>query len=324
MPIDGVWFREVDMRRFLVGAAKVLPHFLYSRMQGRFGNGVDLYERRRRALVCHLDRRYPELRFSVLDVGARYGLGYGGLGLLKLFSRLDVVGVEPDEVEAKRLENEEGYEKVHAVGVWDFNGVATLHVTRHAACSSVLEPDGGALARYRIANWFEVVGKVPVKVVRLDDLFGPREGFDLLKLDVQGGEQQVLSGGRRLLKEAVAVVFESHLTPIYKGQATFGCMDRMCVEAGFRLAAMNCAPSFDGEVVEVNCVYVRDAAGGVTVEGLLKRVLAVTAAARNLGYVELLLRNWGKGVLSEEEIGEILAVAGVELAGRPEVPLDER
>src|SRR4051812_40793213 len=150
------------MNKYLLTATKLLPHVVYQPLQRWYRGGLGPSERKLIELIGHLDRSYPELAISVLDVGARYGLEVGGLGTLKDFSRMKLVGIEPDEWEAKRLEKEEGYAKVHPVGVWDYDGQATLHVTRHTGCTSVLEPNEQELARFRIAHWFEVMKRIPV------------------------------------------------------------------------------------------------------------------------------------------------------------------
>ena len=45
-------------------------------------------------------------------------------------------------------------------------------------------------------------------------LFAGGETFDFIKIDVQGGEMNVLLGGERLLRAATGLVFEAHLIPI--------------------------------------------------------------------------------------------------------------
>lgn len=59
-------------------------------------------------------------------------------------------------------------------------------------------------------------GAIPISVVALDDYFGPQERVALLKIDVEGGELDVLKGAERILRQHHPVLLleceQRHLT----------------------------------------------------------------------------------------------------------------
>jgi hypothetical protein len=62
---------------------------------------------------------------------------------LPYFPRVKLVGIEPDAVEAGRLESSTDpirFERVHAVAAWNKPGRLPLHVTANVGCSSLLPP----------------------------------------------------------------------------------------------------------------------------------------------------------------------------------------
>ena len=83
-------------------------------------------------------------------------------------------------------------------------------------------------------NWAEIVQTVEMKTVALDKLKG-LVPFDLLKMDLQGGEGMVLSHARRVLKEAVAVIVELRYMQLYEGESMLGGVDTELRKQGFML-----------------------------------------------------------------------------------------
>jgi methyltransferase, FkbM family len=76
-----------------------------------------------------------------------------------------------------------------------------------------------------------------VEVQTLDDLMsaiGPRRPC-LLKIDVQGYELEVLSGGRRFLQVVDDVIVECSVRPLYEGAPFAEDVIAMLAEEGFCL-----------------------------------------------------------------------------------------
>jgi len=80
----------------------------------------------------------------------------------------------------------------------------------------------------------EVVERVPVQTHRLDDI--PEvAGASFLKLDVQGGELDVIRGATEVLKSALVVQTEVEFLPLYEGQPLFAEIDQAMRARGFVL-----------------------------------------------------------------------------------------
>jgi FkbM family methyltransferase len=255
---------------------------------------------------------FPKLEITVLDIGARYGAMTSELSGLAHYANVSLTGVEPDKEEAERLRVMPGalaYRRVVPVAVWSSECERELHITAHKGCSSVLAPDTSILSRYSISPIFEVTGKVPVALTILDTLFADAQPFDIVKIDVQGGELEVLTGGNALMDTAIGLICETHTIPIYRDERTFDELHRWCREHGFRLIHLQPGNSFDGEVVELNCAYIRDPADAESADVFLKELL-FTLSIRNLEFAELMLRNWGERWLGRELQQQFFAAIG--------------
>ena len=78
----------------------------------------------------------------------------------------------------------------------------------------------------------EVLRKVPIETVRLDDVT-EIEHIDFLKIDIQGAELQVFKSGTGKLKQAVAIQTEVSFICLYENQPTFGDIDIELRAQGF-------------------------------------------------------------------------------------------
>lgn len=92
---------------------------------------------------------------------------------------------------------------VERSGVSDVSGTRDLYVPSENSPEASLIQHQGARA-------------IPVSVVTLDDYFGPEERVALLKIDVEGGELDVLKGAERILRQHRPVLLmeceQRHLT----------------------------------------------------------------------------------------------------------------
>jgi protein O-GlcNAc transferase len=98
---------------------------------------------------------------------------------------------------------------------------ATFRETRFVAASSLLPPNRDELAAFiALPEMLDVVATRPVKTVRLDDV-PEAAGCQILKLDIQGGELDVLRGGTTTLATTLVVFVEVEFFPVYMGQPLF-------------------------------------------------------------------------------------------------------
>lgn len=114
-------------------------------------------------------------------------------------------------------------------------GPAKLHVTASNANSSLYAPNAELLKHFTtLADMLVVEHVTHVETHRLDDVVGAKE-IDFLKIDVPGGEMDVLKGAARLLPTALAVELEVEFLPMYRGAPLFGEVDAHMRAAGFQL-----------------------------------------------------------------------------------------
>ncbi len=105
------------------------------------------------------------------------------------------------------------------------------------------------------------VQEVRVAVGRLDD-FLPRmelRGPVLLKLDVQGYEEQALSGAAETLRQVDVILSEVSFQPLYQGQVSFSRLNALLKAQGFRYAGGfdSLLSPVDGSVLQADALFVR-------------------------------------------------------------------
>src|SRR4051794_19478233 len=152
----------------------------------------------------------PALRKSplfVIDVGANEGQWIGAL--TEILAIPEVWIFEPNPEALKNCRERMG----SGPGVRYFNmalgetaGHITLHLTEASVFASVLQPREEFLDTQYGKNVARVTGDKQVEVCTLDSLVPPSKSVDLLKIDVQGFERAVLSGGRRVLANTRVVL----------------------------------------------------------------------------------------------------------------------
>jgi FkbM family methyltransferase len=111
----------------------------------------------------------------------------------------------------------------------------TFHVNHFSPTSSLFPSNLPLLQQFKhLAEICATVRKVEVATQRLDDV-GEIEQCDFLKVDVQGGDYDVLASGRRTLAKTLFVHIEAEFAPIYEGQPLFRDIDALLQEQGFDL-----------------------------------------------------------------------------------------
>lgn len=177
-------------------------------------------------------------RLRVVDVGANpRGEQAPYAGLLAI-GACDVVGFEPNPEAFAKLEtagpdprSEHTTYLPFAVG----DGTdKVFRIFKDDSMGSVYDPylPGTKLIPFR--NWHQIVDRVPVRTVALDTSPDIKP-FDLLKIDIQGGEVDVFRGGRTILSGAVAVIVELRYFRLYEGEPMLGGVDIELRDQGFEL-----------------------------------------------------------------------------------------
>lgn len=102
-----------------------------------------------------------------------------------------------------------------------------------------------------------------VQVRRLDDLADEMQFADeaLIKLDVQGFEDQVIAGGRKTIARARVMIVEVSFQPLYQGQPLFEEIQELLREFGFRFRGFLGDQTFDpadGSVLFADAIFLRE------------------------------------------------------------------
>jgi FkbM family methyltransferase len=142
-------------------------------------------------------------------------------------------------------------------------GPMTLYHTRHPGCSSLRRPSAAALQRWPVKAYYDVVDETPVQTRALTEILSKQDLGEqiLLKMDVQGIEGDLLASlGTELLQRIVGIEVEAQFFELYEGQKTFFDVYELMRSAGFYLKDMQKQGRFEGDYVECNCFFARDAA----------------------------------------------------------------
>lgn len=141
---------------------------------------------------------------------------------------INFIGLEPDERSSKDLETSaEASEfrsyRIIPVGAWSRDEKVEIAFTRKPMCSSHFEPNTTFLNQFPDAKRFDVVGSGAVDCQTIDGIFvGVESSVDFIKLDLEGGELEVIRGGDRILRTCLGLHVEVCFHQLRQGQPLFG------------------------------------------------------------------------------------------------------
>lgn len=173
--------------------------------------------------------------FKVIDVGAQI-LEWEDHVYAELVRKLrgQVVGFEPleDEREARAGKEKNVVMLPHAIGR---GGSAVLRTTKFNPASSLLEPNVERLKDFlALPEMLEVASETTLETKSLDGI-PEAAGCRFLKIDVQGGELDVLKGATSVLGDTLAIYAEIEFVDIYRNQPRFCEVNAYLEERGFEL-----------------------------------------------------------------------------------------
>lgn len=135
----------------------------------------------------------------------------------------------------------DGRDRYFPVAVAAAKGHATIHVTKRVSMTSALLPNTELLKRFwdkethtQIEKSFEVPTDTLDNVVRDNGL-----NLDALKIDVQGGEYDILLGARETLNHVILAEVETSFFERYIGLKTFDAVVALMRDCGFDLIDLN-------------------------------------------------------------------------------------
>jgi FkbM family methyltransferase len=185
------------------------------------------------ALRLLIDRLTPLRRTRIVDVGAN-PLDAPPYADLLAIGACDVVGFEPQAEAYAKLDAARGPRETYLPFAVGDGSERRLNIYRRPGFTSQYLPDRAAVTALGAPGWANVARKVPLQTVAIDQ--DPRVGaFDLMKIDIQGGEVDVFRGAEAALAAATAVIVELRWFPIYRGEPMAGGVDAELRRQGFTL-----------------------------------------------------------------------------------------
>jgi FkbM family methyltransferase len=185
---------------------------------------------------------------TLVDVGCR-----GGPRQEWLEQGWLIIGFDPDIEECLRLQKDFPQCEFYAVAMSDKIGTHTLYLTQSPCCSSLYRPlDSVRVSQQRLKAEEEVATST------LDQWFdGFARHIGYLKIDVQGGELDVLRGAENILKSFPIVECEVEFNPLYEGQPLFGDVDRFLRERGYMLRSLGTISKVGDKPYWTDAVWVK-------------------------------------------------------------------
>lgn len=181
--------------------------------------------------LLHNCRHYiPEVQ-TILDVGANQG--QFALSAAHFYPRAAVHAFEPvPEVYAALQRNTR---KAARINTYNFalgssGGALNFYHNHYSHASSALPVSD---LQRQVVPATASVQQITVPVQRLDDVAIALVPPVLLKLDVQGFEQEVLKGATATLQAIDYLLFETSFVPMYDGEPLFDDMHQFVKQLGF-------------------------------------------------------------------------------------------
>lgn len=169
-------------------------------------------------------------KIYLMDVGARGGVKWPWTKLQK--NEVSMVLVEPDPEEAEQLKKEMLNSKTEVevlpIALWSSQDQLKLNLTYSPGASSVFTPNSEFLSQFPDLERFEIVKELKFPANTVDQLAseGKIAKVDFLKIDVQGAELAILTGGLDFFKSnLIGLEVEVEFSELYVGQPLFADLD---------------------------------------------------------------------------------------------------
>jgi FkbM family methyltransferase len=172
--------------------------------------------------------------FTYIDVGAREST----FPFWKPpYKDINCILFEPDPIEFNKI-NQQDFNQynnvtVHNIALSDYCGTFNLHICVNPGCSSQFLPIGEYGNLFNKKDNFTVNKIVKVKCDKLSNYISSSNNPILIKLDVEGGELNIIKSIDNELKYTWLIQTEVNLIPYRNDQCKFGELFDYLIERGF-------------------------------------------------------------------------------------------
>lgn len=197
---------------------------------------------------------------TILDIGAN--TGQAAFVLRKAFPNAQIYSFEPlPDCYSKLHENTKQFSKLKTfnLALGEKKDSVQFEQNAYSPSSSMLSMTDKHRANFPYTKESKTVA---VEMERLDDLASQLQLTDniLIKLDVQGFEQQVIAGGTTLFSQAKVLIMETSFDTLYQGQPLFDDMYSLVVKKlGFRYEGSfeQLISPVDERILQQDAIFIR-------------------------------------------------------------------
>jgi FkbM family methyltransferase len=197
---------------------------------------------------------------TLVDVGAHEGLFYSSLCQILTVTDAILIDAQPAKIAGLKQQYGGGGTQILESAISDYIGTADFTIHQWDQSSSLKETisEVGGLGDLYDLNPKEVI---TVDVTTLDALvLGkiPDGTFCILKLDIQGAEEEAIRGGVETLKKVDLIICEVPLKPTYQNSASMVEITQALEGHGFVLVEL--FPNTRGnhsELLECDAIYAK-------------------------------------------------------------------
>lgn len=198
---------------------------------------------------------------NIFDIGANEGQFAEFIN--RIFPEAIIHSFEPIPncfIKLKKLKNRITKLNIYNYALGDVNDFMEFNLNEFSPSSSLMN-----MKNEHVINFpnTQNITKIDIEIRKLGDVVFDLElsGNILMKIDVQGFEEKVISGGKLFIEQKVNIlIIESSIKELYENEASFDSIYLILKSMGFRYHGnLNQLYSpIDGEILQVDAIFIKD------------------------------------------------------------------